>query len=710
MRHGSRQVCLAWADATANAARQILMAGLRANSGPSAVPAGGWATRWAVGLAGHGIVLAVAAAYANSWAAPFVFDDLLGIVQNPTIRHLDRLGDVLSPPWFASGAAGRPLVNLSLAVNYALGGYDVKGYHVMNTLIHAVAALALLGVIRRTLLRPPLRVRYGAAALPLALAITLLWALHPLLTEAVTCVIYRSESLTGMLYLLTVYGFIRSVESPHPRRWRIFIVATCLLGMAAKETMVSAPVMLLLYDRTFVAGSFRAAWRERWKLYLALAATWLLLAWLVAGSYNRGGAASDDPAASAWLYALTQCRGILLYLRLALWPSPLVVDYGMTIAHRLAEVWWQAAILVALVAGTCWALVRRPPLGFVGFWFFAILAPSSSIVPIITQTLAEKRMYLSLATVVVLAVLAGYRWLGRRVMPLCVGLAIVAGWWTARRNEDYSSAMHLWALTVAEVPDNPRAQTTLGCLLAMEGRNAEAVPYLEEAVRLKPDYPDAQNNLGNVLFRQSRPTEALPHLEEAVRLRPTYFEAHFVLAGVLAQLGRNAEALAHLGTAVQLRPDSGEARQMLAETLARMGREAEAVDHYQRALRLQPGNPALEFGLGNVLSRLGRMDDAQAHFAAAVRLNPGSIPARFNLGYALFALRRFSEAAEQYAEVVRLRPDFAEAHNNLGNALLQLGRLDEARAQYEETLRLKPDFAEARDNLDRLELLRERGR
>lgn len=688
------------------------MAGTRTNSKPSAtpVPAGRLAARWAVVLAGLGIVLAVWAAYANSWATPFVFDDLLAIIQNPTIRHLDRLGDVLSPPWYASGAAGRPLVNLSLAVNYALGGDSPKGYHVMNTLIHAAAALTLLGVLRRTLLRPSLRARYGAAALPLAFAITLLWALHPLLTEAVTCVIQRSESLTGMLYLLTVYGFIRSVESPHPLRWQVFITATCLLGMATKEVMVSAPVMLLLYDRTFVAGSFRAAWRERWKLYLALAATWLLLAWLVSGSYNRGGMASDDPAASPWLYALTQCRGILHYLRLAFWPSPLVVDYGMTIAHGLAEVWWQGVAMVALVAGTCWALVRRPALGFMGFWFFAILAPSSSVVPIITQTLAEKRMYLSLAAVVVLVVLAGYRWLGRRVVPLCLALAVVGGWFTARRNEDYSSPLHLWALTAAEVPANPRAQTTLGCLLAMDGRNEEALPHLKEAVRLKPDYPDAQNNLGNVLFRMSRPGEALPHLEEAVLLRPSYFEAHFVLAGVLAQLGRNDEALRHLAAAVRIRPDSAEARQMLAESLASQGREAEAVENYERALRLQPGSPALEFGFGNVLSRLGRLDEAQAHFAAAVRLDPNSIPARFNLGNALFALRRFPEAAQQFAEVARLAPNFAEGHNNLGNALLQLGRVDEARAQYEEALRLKPEFGQARDNLERLEALRERGR
>ncbi|MEO6876250.1 MAG: hypothetical protein ABI222_15655, partial [Opitutaceae bacterium] len=390
------------------------------STGPAGttVKTGGLTTRGAIALAGGTLVLAVVAAYANSWNAPFVFDDFMAITQNPTIRHLDRLGDVLSSPAFATGSTGRPMVSLSLALNYAVGGYDVKGYHLANTLIHAVAALALFGLMRRTLLRPVMREKFGAAALPLAFAIALLWALHPLQTESVTFVIQRSESLMGMFYLLTLYGFIRAVESASPRRWQIFTVIVCLVGMATKEVMVSAPVLVLLYDRTFVAGSFGRAWQQRRTFYLSLAATWLLLAYTVIAAGQRGGAAGFGRGVSSWDYALTQCHAIILYLRLAFWPSPLVVDYGTTIVQSLGEVWWQALLLIGLVAGTCFALVRRPAVGFAGVWFFALLAPSSSVVPLITQTMAEHRMYLSLAAVIGLVVLGGYRWLGRGSLPV----------------------------------------------------------------------------------------------------------------------------------------------------------------------------------------------------------------------------------------------------------------------------------------------------
>ena len=668
----------------------------------------GWRARQGNILAGALIVLAVLAAYANSWNAPFIFDDLKSVVQNPTIRHLWPLTDVLSPPGDATGAVGRPVVNLSLAVNYALGGLDVRGYHILNTLIHVLAALTLFGIVRRTLLRPVLRDRFGGAAQPLALAVALLWALHPLQTESVTCIVQRSESLVGLFYLLTLYGFIRGVESPAPRRWEIFTVAVCLTGMAAKELMVSAPVLVLLYDRTFVAGSFRAAWQARWKLYAGLAATWLLLFWLATHSGQRAGMAGFGLGMSSWEYALTQCRAIILYLRLTVWPSPLVVDYGVGVA-RLGDVWPQGLLLLALVTGTWFALVRKPVVGFAAFWFFAILAPSSSFVPLISQTMAEHRMYLPLAAVLALGVLTAYRWLGARTLPVCLVLAVAAGVGTAARNRDYRDALTLWGVTVAQQPDNVRVQMNVATALSGAGRLEEAAGHFATAARLAPGFADAHYSLAGVLIQLHRPGEAQAAAEQAVRLKPDQAEAHYVLATTLLQQGQVEAALEQYETALRLRPNFADALHTLAGVLAMQGKTAEALEHYEAALRLQPDNSLLHGEMGGVLAKSGRIEAAARHFESAVRLDPASIPAPFNFGNALFALRRFDEAAQQYAAVVRLRPDFAEAHNNLGNTLLQLGRLDEAQAQYEETLRLKPGYAPARNNLARLEAMRTNG-
>ncbi len=154
-------------------------------------------------------------AYHNSFTNPFVFDDEPSIQENPTIHHLWPIWPALSPP-HSGGATveGRPVINLSVAINYALGGLDVRGYHVLNLTIHILAGLTLLGIVRRTLLKRRLRERFGAVANELALATALLWTVHPLQTESVTYVIQRAESIMGLFYLLTLYCFIRGVESP----------------------------------------------------------------------------------------------------------------------------------------------------------------------------------------------------------------------------------------------------------------------------------------------------------------------------------------------------------------------------------------------------------------------------------------------------------------------------------------------------------------
>ena len=179
-------------------------------------------------------------------------------------------------------------------------------------------------------------------------------------------------------------------------------VVACALGMGTKEVMATAPIVVLLYDRCFLAGSFREAFRRRWPMYVGLAATWAILGALVI-AYPWGaatGAGFGLAEAGPWEYARTQPGVILNYLRLSFWPSSLCFDYSWPIATSAGQIIPAAAVIAALLAATLWALRRAPALGFLGAWFFLILAPTSSFVPIITEVAAERRMYLPLAAVV----------------------------------------------------------------------------------------------------------------------------------------------------------------------------------------------------------------------------------------------------------------------------------------------------------------------
>ncbi len=206
----------------------------------------------------HAVVLVVAGAlaYATSFSNPFLYDDQTAIVKNAQIRTLSPLSVPLTPPR-DTPEAGRPLVNLSLAANYAYGGLDVTSYHVTNLALHLLVALVLFGVVRRTLLAggsnrlhqgyggqedPQLRMHADA----LALGCALVWVLHPLNTEVVNYLVQRTESLMALCYLTTLYCAIRAKAHPDRWPWRAAAIAACAAGMASKESMVTAPLMVLV--------------------------------------------------------------------------------------------------------------------------------------------------------------------------------------------------------------------------------------------------------------------------------------------------------------------------------------------------------------------------------------------------------------------------------------------------------------------------------
>ena len=663
-------------------------------------PSSGPVSRGAVVLAGALLVLAALAAYHNSFSGPFIWDDLFSITDNPTIR---RFGSALSPPHDV-GVGGRPISNLTLALNYALGGTDVWGYHAFNLLIHTLAGLTLLGLVRRTLQRPVLNERFGAAALPLALAVAVLWTVHPLQTESVTYITQRYESLMGLFYLLTLYCFVRSVESAAPARWQVLSIGAGLLGVLSKEMIVTAPVMVLLYDRTFVAGSFLEAWRRRWRYYLGLTSLWVLLVPLLAGVHQRS--AGFELGVTWWHYALTSCRSVVLYLKLAVWPHPLVLDYSPDIVRHAGEVLPYMMVLAVLVAATAIALWRRPVLGFAGAWVWVILAPTSSVVPLAGQPTAEHRMYLPLAAVIGLGVVALHAWMGRRSLLVFAAAAVGLGWLTIQRNKDYRSELAVWSDTVAKRPNNERAHNNLGAAWSRTpGRLNDATAQYAEALRLKPDYAEAHNNLGLAWSQMpGRLNDAIAQYEEALRLKPDHVEAHYNLGVAWLKIpGRLKDAIAQFEEALRLKPDYAEAHNYLGLAWAQIpGRLNDAIAQYEAALRLKPDYAEAHNNLGLVWSQLpGRLQDAATQYEAALRLKPDSAEAHNNLGGAWAQIPgRLNDAIAQFEAELRLKPDFAEAHYNLGNAWAQMsGRLNDAIAQFEAALRLKPDFAEAHYSL-----------
>ena len=523
------------------------------------------------GIQWRAVVLVVVGllVYANSLSSPFLFDDQTSIIGNAQIRRLWPLSIPLSPP-SETPVAGRPLVNLSFAINYAVGGLDPWGYHLVNVIIHVMAALVLFGLVRRTLDR----LSVGAST-NVAFVCALLWLVHPLNSEAVNYFSQRTESMMGLFYLLTLYASVRGRGAGGRGRgkgagvwgnggWNTLAIVTCAAGMLCKESMVTAPAVVMLYDRIFVFESWKQMMRSRRGFYVGLAATWLVLAALMSSTPRT--TAGFGSGTSPMVYLLNQCEMIAHYLRLAVWPRDLVVDYGVPRPIAFSDVLPQAALIVALGLATVVALIRWPMLGFLGAVFFITLSPTSSFVPIATEVGAERRMYLPLAALIVLFVTCGasltrlapraYSYAAAAI-AIALGLLLAAG--TIARNREYSSTLSL-ARTIVDRWPNGRGHFLLGTELLKAGQREAAMGELRASAA---DYPGARYALGTEFLAEGRMDAAIEQLDTFIRALPNHANV-------------------------------APARDMLGRAFAAQGRFDLAADQFERLLRDYPGYPARE--------------------------------------------------------------------------------------------------------------------
>jgi len=588
---------------------------------------------------------AVALAWSNSLGVPFVFDDLPSIVDNPQIRGWGALARPFGDPGRVDiTVSGRPVAAWSLALNHALGGLEVRGYHLLNLLIHAAAGLVLYGIVRRTLALPRWSSFAGEHRELWAGAAALVFLLHPLQTQSVTYVVQRVESLAALWYLLVIYALLRAASGGDARRWSAVAILCCALGMGTKEAMVSAPIAALVFDRCFLSGSFAAAWRARRGLYAGLAASWVLLAWLVANGPRLRVAGEAALDLGPFEYARIQAGAILHYLALCLFPRDLVFDYGIVgdgvaIPSSAADYAWQGALVLLLVAWSLWGLARNRAAACLALIAFLHLAPSSSFVPIRLEPIAEHRMYLPLALLAVLLPLALTRAFARaklaqapRLAALaCLVLALALGVRTHARNADYRSALALWEDTVRKRPGNARALTNLGLEVEKSGDGARALALHREALRARPEYSEAHHNLARVLLLAGQLSEAEASYRRALELSPEAVESRVGLAECLVRSKRLDEAAIEFEKALSERADLYGAHRSLAAIRLQQQRLDESAAHFVAALRLDGSDPQLWNLLGTIHAQQGKYQLALESFNAALRVRPGFPDALSNL-------------------------------------------------------------------------------
>ena len=706
-------------------------------------------------LAASILIAAGIAAYANGFTGHFAgLDARESIRDNPHIRTLWPLSEAMSLSLLTStkaadeGSKGgtvvrRPILSLSFALNYQLTGSSPNGFHAVNIAIHLLNGLLLFGIVRRSLSRPQFAERFGAAADGLALATALLWTLHPLQTESVTYIVQRAESLMGLFFLLAVYAAVRAFDSPAPTRWYALAVAACALGMATKEVAAVAPVIVLLYDATFVSSGAPAAVRARPRFYAALFSTWAVVVGLMLMTLEDVG--SDFTEGRNLSYALAQPAVILHYLRVAAWPHPLHVYINTTLYDGLSPLRVAGPLfaIVALLGATAWGVVQRRWYGFVGAWFFLILAPSSSVVAV-SDIIQEHRIYLSLAALVFLAVLGAYLALqrvgggrfARAGIALAAAAALVFAVLTHRRNRDYHSEfamIHPADLYEAYLilgnhytlgdgdplvagseadealrsnapgsPDFTFAHYLLGLLADARGDNRSAATHFAQASESDPAFVRAAAKLGEMLLALDDPAGARQVLERAAQHTPASTDLQLALGRALLAMEDVEGARRSFESVVALAPDFAAGHNNLGFVLERLGDLPRAQAEYQAALTLDPGMVVARRNLARVLALNGDLAGARRDYEAVLAIEPTEAPAQVGLAEVCEQQEDVACAEAHLREAARLEPEDAQIASSLGALVEKLGRTDEAQREYERALALEPEHVGARNALGTL--------
>ena len=564
-------------------------------------------TNWTL-LAPLILIAGVVLAYFNSLTGPFIFDDVLNIRNNHELRRLWPIWKTIWGP-LATGVSGRPVVQLSFALNYAVHKFDVRGYHVTNLFLHIATSLTLFGILRRTFISRPLAPRFGPHAAPLALIAAMIWQVHPLLSDSVTYLSGRTEILAALFMLLTLYSAIRSSGSAaRARLWQLAAVVFFFIDTGCKEIAAATPFLVLIYDRLFLSESFRQMFRERRWLYAGMFACLVFIPLnLYMADFHRSALVVRDPI-SSWDYLKIQAEVLVLYLRLSFWPHPLIIDYSDWKRHpSLASVLPHAVLIASMLAVTVYGLLRRWPAAFAGAWCFLILGPTSSVLPLPTEIVTERRMYLPLMAIVTVFVVVSFRLLQRLVerfprrkqmVRVCAGALVVTilGAATQRtlwRNEDYKNPIGLWSDVINHRPNNARAYDNLAFEFLVRGEDAAAKACFLKGLEMSPGDPTSFNNIATILMREGDQAGAIRYLEEAIRLDPRY-----------------GSALTNLGTVYY---DKGDF--------------AKAEGYVREALKLQPNRPFVLITLGKIRLAQGDTSEAEQLSLAALRVDPASTDA-----------------------------------------------------------------------------------
>lgn len=619
--------------------------------------------------------------YRGTLESPFIFDDVSNIVTNLKIRIHDISVKALLEAAASKPSSTRFLPNISFALNHYANGLEVRGFHVVNILIHVITSLVLFVFARLTLRTPAVSDESRAAAW-VPLAASLLFLVHPLATNVASYIVQRMASMAAMFYLLSFTCYVAArLEENRKRSLPLFALAVLFFGcsLASKQNAATLPVLAALYEWFF----FRNLSRD-WLLKKLPAAGVVLLILVAAGLYYTN---FDPGRILTFPYEfrdftlsqrlLTQFRVVILYVTLLVLPLPsrmnLDWDFEKSLGVFSPPTTFISILLVCGILIWAVAAARRHRLySFCVFWFFGNLVIESSFLPL--EMVFEHRAYLpSMAFF-----LAAAFFLLKRVKPLSLAATVLAlacalfSAGTINRNRVWADNLTLWRDVVKKSPNKARGHFNLAGVLIARGMPEEALAYCQRGIELDPNSALGYFNLALALEnpRIKRYDEALAYYRKALEIKPAYSLALANMAHIMVRKGRAAlknndretaladfsQALSLVQSAVDIEPDNPSIWLNAGRSLYMMGNPKASIPYFERALALDPGFAKAHNNIGIAYSDLGDLARASRHLEASLALFPDDSVTMFNLGRMLEKMGQPDRARHYYRKTSQSRP------------------------------------------------------
>ena len=665
------------------------------------------------------LTLLVGMAYGNTLHHPFHFDDIPSILEKPWIRGIDKIPD------FIFSYSQRPLVILSFNINYAISGFNEWSYHVFNIAFHlfAVVLVYQLGkLIVSHMSQGVVSFQNNSNQLPFLAAI--IFAIHPLNTQAVTYISSRSSIMATIFYLTAIILFFKGLYKVKEKDIEInhFYVGTAVIlfgiGFLCKLIIISLPAILFLYHYYFISDKNLKTWvKGQWKLILAIGGFLILLILykIISGDGLLRASVVD---VTTWDYFRTQIGVIPFeYFRKLIFPFNLTIDSGFELIQH-----WRSPIAIGGIIFLGMFLILWIKLSKVKkqskeycieafglIWILITLSPTSSFVPLLDVSV-EHRTYLPLIgfSLILASILIRFKifiqqstgvstsniYGSKKLLkaPIIFIFLIVVFFLigTIDRNKIWGNEISLWADAKDKAPLLIRPYNNLGEAYDKLGEYDLAIEEFEAALQLNPNYFFALSNLGNVYGKKKEYAKTIIYTKQALKQNPGYAPGHYNLAKALHKTGNPEKAMSSYRSAVKYNPYFEEAFFNLGFLALEQKKFIESVSNFKNFLKMQPRHSKAHFGLGTAYAMMGKHGEAKQYYENAVAYDPEFLSPYINLANLHMASGNAIEAKSLLKIVLLKKPNLASVHKNLGLIFMQEKDIYNATKHLKEYLRLMP--------------------